>query len=145
MDPLRLTINFADYGYTQMQYEKLLQKYAVEPEYMSSFYAVFLAGAYSSGEDFKKLESLICGTPRRERLPCGIAQVPTPKQGMTLRQAMFAQKKTVPLKESAGRICAGIAAPCPPGIPIIMPGEIINENIIELLKNNGILYVNVVE
>ncbi len=39
----------------------------------------------------------------------------------------MADYETVPLKESAGRICHEMITPYPPGIPILRPGDEINE------------------
>ena len=36
-------------------------------------------------------------------------------------------------KESAGRVCAEVITPYPPGIPVISPGEEITEGIIAYL------------
>ncbi|MFH0702354.1 MAG: aminotransferase class I/II-fold pyridoxal phosphate-dependent enzyme [bacterium] len=41
----------------------------------------------------------------------------------TPRAAYMSQKEKIPSKECIGRICAEIIAECPPGIPILMPGE----------------------
>ena len=40
-----------------------------------------------------------------------------------LREAVFAPAHQVPLREAVGRIAARTACPCPPGIPVVMPGE----------------------
>ena len=40
----------------------------------------------------------------------------------------------VPFKRSAGRICAEVITPYPPGIPVISPGEEITREIIEYLE-----------
>ncbi|MBV8355173.1 MAG: ornithine decarboxylase, partial [Candidatus Eremiobacteraeota bacterium] len=40
----------------------------------------------------------------------------------------------VALKESAGRICAEVITPYPPGIPVVSPGEEITKEIIEYLR-----------
>ncbi len=42
-------------------------------------------------------------------------------------EAYAAQKEEILLQESKGRICAGIVTPYPPGIPILYPGEIIEQ------------------
>ena len=39
-------------------------------------------------------------------------------------------KESVPMEEAAGRICASSIIPYPPGIPIICPGEVIDEEVL---------------
>lgn len=56
-----------------------------------------------------------------------------PRMAMNPRQANFAPSRRVPLKEAAGEICAEQIMPYPPGIPLVVPGEIIERDMIEYL------------
>ncbi len=50
------------------------------------------------------------------------------------------EKMDIPMEEAAGKICAQIIVPYPPGIPLLFPGEIISEEAIEqirILKASG--------
>lgn len=51
----------------------------------------------------------------------------TPQIKMSLREAFFAEKETVPKDLAIGRISAEVIAECPPGIAILLPGELITE------------------
>lgn len=53
-----------------------------------------------------------------------------PEVVMTPQQAFYANKKQLPIKETAGRICAELVMCYPPGIPILTPGERITDEII---------------
>ena len=50
------------------------------------------------------------------------------------REAYFRRKRTVPWEEMKGKISGEMAAPYPPGIPLIYPGEIITEEIYDALE-----------
>ncbi|MEL7071739.1 MAG: aminotransferase class I/II-fold pyridoxal phosphate-dependent enzyme [Cyanobacteria bacterium J06581_3] len=50
------------------------------------------------------------------------------------RQAFFSAKVTRSLNQAVGKVCAETLSPYPPGIPVIMPGEIITENAIAYLQ-----------
>lgn len=52
----------------------------------------------------------------------------------TPRKAFYADKESLPLEESAGRICSEFVMCYPPGIPILAPGELITPEIIEYIK-----------
>ncbi|KAH7853807.1 hypothetical protein Vadar_006821 [Vaccinium darrowii] len=43
------------------------------------------------------------------------------------REAFFARKRKVSIKESIGEVCGELICPYPPGIPLIIPGELITE------------------
>jgi arginine decarboxylase len=56
-----------------------------------------------------------------------------PVQVLTPREAFFATDETVPLRQAAGRVAAEAITPYPPGIPLVMPGERLDDDVIGLL------------
>ena len=57
---------------------------------------------------------------------------------------MFKPQKTVAIENSAGEICAGLDCPCPPGVPLVMPGELIDNTVVDALKIYGVKTVPVI-
>jgi arginine decarboxylase len=57
------------------------------------------------------------------------------EQAMRPRDAFFAQTDMVVPREAAGRINADIVTPYPPGIPVLAPGEVVTEAIVEHLEH----------
>ena len=49
------------------------------------------------------------------------------------RDAFFGPTEMVPVREAVGRVCAEQITPYPPGIPVLIPGERINEGVIDYL------------
>lgn len=69
----------------------------------------------------------------------------TPDIKISLRDAYFSEKEIIPKEEAVGRISGEVVAECPPGITILLPGELITEahlpyltdyKFIEVLKQN---------
>jgi arginine/lysine/ornithine decarboxylase len=52
----------------------------------------------------------------------------------TPRKAFYADKISLPLEETAGRVCSEFVMCYPPGIPILAPGELITQEIIEYIE-----------
>ncbi|MDE6502430.1 MAG: aminotransferase class I/II-fold pyridoxal phosphate-dependent enzyme [Ruminococcus sp.] len=52
----------------------------------------------------------------------------------TPRKAFYADKMSLPLEKSVGHVCSEFVMCYPPGIPILAPGELITEEIIEYIK-----------
>ena len=50
------------------------------------------------------------------------------EQVVTPREAFFARHEAVPWGSAAGRVCAEVVAPYPPGVPVLAPGERITED-----------------
>lgn len=64
-----------------------------------------------------------------------------PKIMMSLRDAFYARKESVPKEQAIGRISAEVVAECPPGISILLPGELITEAHMPYLNDYEMLEV----
>lgn len=62
----------------------------------------------------------ICYLENKKHMP-----MLTPKIKMSLRDAFYSDKETVAKANSVGRISAEVIAECPPGIAVLLPGELI--------------------
>jgi lysine decarboxylase len=49
------------------------------------------------------------------------------------REAYFAAAEAVPVDRAAGRVCAELVAPYPPGIPVLAPGEEVTRDVLAAL------------
>ena len=58
----------------------------------------------------------------------------SPVVAETPRKAFYANKRSLPLEETAGEVCSEFVMCYPPGIPILAPGELITPEIIEYIK-----------
>ena len=58
----------------------------------------------------------------------------SPVVAETPRKAFYANKRSLPLEETAGEVCSEFVMCYPPGIPILAPGELITQEIIEYIK-----------
>ncbi|MGW2312204.1 aminotransferase class I/II-fold pyridoxal phosphate-dependent enzyme [Actinomadura luteofluorescens] len=67
-------------------------------------------------------------------------EVPSPEDlrlelAVLPRDAFFGPAEQVPASEAAGRVCAEMLTPYPPGIPAVLPGERINEPALRYLRS----------
>ena len=56
-------------------------------------------------------------------------------------EAFFSEREILPFEETEGRICAGLVTPYPPGIPALVPGQLITKehiNYIRQVKSTGL-------
>ena len=58
-----------------------------------------------------------------------------PQIKMSLREAFYAEKETIAKEDAIGRISAEVVAECPPGISILLPGELITEEHLPYLND----------
>ncbi len=64
----------------------------------------------------------ICYLEKKKHMP-----MLTPVIKRSLREAYYSPKETIPKDLAVGRIAAEVIAECPPGIAILLPGELITE------------------
>lgn len=64
-----------------------------------------------------------------------------PQIKMSLREAFYAEKETVSKSDAIGRISAEVVAECPPGISILLPGELITQEHLPYLNDYETLEV----
>ena len=53
---------------------------------------------------------------------------------MSLRDAYFADAEVVPAERAVGRVAADALAAYPPGIPNLLPGEVITPDVLAFLQ-----------
>ena len=93
--------------------------------------------------DNLKKELLSIKQPRIRLLPPEFSLEP-PQKAMSIKKAGLSESEVIPTEQALGRICSKVVVACPPGVPVVVSGEIINENTIKILKKYSILTVNVV-
>ncbi len=64
----------------------------------------------------------ICHLENKKHMP-----MLTPIIKMSLREAFYSRKETIPKSQAIGRISAEVIAECPPGIAVLLPGELITK------------------
>ncbi len=67
---------------------------------------------------------------------------------MTIYEAMTAESQKIRFSDSAGKTAAGYIYAYPPDIPIVVPGEVITENVIHAIfamKEQGITIIGIEE
>ncbi len=119
-------------GLTGVGLEKILEdEFRVEIESASDEGLLILSNIGSTRQEFEHLISALKIITARnyERSGVEIKYTPLvdPKIIMTPRVAYFCSKETVKKQDAIGRICSQVIAFCPPGISILLPGEIVTE------------------
>jgi len=59
---------------------------------------------------------------------------PLPQLILNPRQATFRSARRIPLNEARDQVCAEQVIPYPPGIPLLMPGEVISAEMIDYVQ-----------
>lgn len=144
-DPLRVTINARAWGWSGTEFAAYLRAHGAECEMADENYVVLLFSAITSPDDCQRAEVSLELIPRRTAKPLAEYPVIRPKQETSIREAVFAKQHSVSVDEANGKVCGGIQVSCPPGIPIVMPGERIDSEAVEALKLYGVKSVEILD
>ncbi|NEZ47915.1 aminotransferase class I/II-fold pyridoxal phosphate-dependent enzyme [Clostridium niameyense] len=149
LDPTKLTITCRDLCITGYELDMILcEKYHIQVE-LSDLYNVLAVGSF--GDTKKSIDTLISALQEisteyynKNSKQNKFIDVPEiPKSTTSPRNAFNSNKECIELKNSVGMISGEFLLAYPPGIPVLCPGEIITQEIIdyvEELKETG-LYV----
>jgi len=138
-DPTKVTIHVRHLGITGYETENWLrEKFNIEIELSDMYNILCLVTPGDTSESVEKLilalrslsEHFHEGAEAREL----VVKIPDiPQLSLTPRDAFYGETEIVPFKESAGRIIAEFIYVYPPGIPILLPGEVISQKNIDYI------------
>ncbi|MDF2627719.1 MAG: arginine/lysine/ornithine decarboxylase [Symbiobacteriaceae bacterium] len=140
-DPTKLCINVNQLGVTGIDMEKMLrEEFNIEVE-MSDLYNILCI--ISLGDTEEEVDQLIRALSiLNERFyrsrPANEVKVrvpTTPILAMSPREAFYAETERVPFHDSEGRVIAESIMVYPPGIPIMLPGEIVSHENLEYIDD----------
>lgn len=147
-EPMRLTVGFGKTGWSDGEFGELVRLSGIEPEYLGGGVCVFLASPYTTGEDYARLEGLLQGfSPKAGKESIAGTTVPQlilPRM-CGLRAAALAPHRTLPSESAQGHTCGGVVSSCPPGIPLLVPGELVTPAAAAALVQAGISEISVLE
>jgi arginine decarboxylase len=148
LDPTKVTIDISGCGYTAEDLQKeLFERYNIQVE-KSTFNTLSLL--FTIGTTRSKLSRLydaLMRIAREGRHPRRLVQTPEIPGFTRLRylprDAYYCGGELVPVfderervnKKLAGRVCADQIVPYPPGIPVLVPGQLITGRVVQYLAD----------
>lgn len=137
LDTTKVTVNFANWGYTGVEVGDALRKARVAVELVDAQNVLFLVTYADNTSDYDealaRIDAVLCALEAHKRTPekLNLMQpVPVTTAVMSLRDVFYSTKQAVPLSEAVGKICGEQVSFYPPGIPVLLPGELVTEKII---------------
>ncbi|GAA1832828.1 aminotransferase class I/II-fold pyridoxal phosphate-dependent enzyme [Luedemannella flava] len=138
-DPAKLVVILSGTGADGIAVERDLIAAGVPVEMADRDTIVPIVTLADTRESVDRLVDALVGLVERHRgpaRPVGLAiQWGAPAEAaMTPRDAFFADHETVPADRAVGRVCAEVVAPYPPGVPVLVPGEVVTESLLAGLR-----------
>jgi arginine decarboxylase len=136
-DITKLSVNTLDLGLAGIEvYDILRDEYDIQVEFGDIGNILAYISVGDRERDLERLVSALSEIRRRyKRDRAGMLrhEYISPKVVATPQDAFYADKESLPIGESAGRICSEFVMCYPPGIPILAPGEQITREILDYI------------
>jgi arginine decarboxylase len=143
LDPLVLTIDVRGLGITGYQAGDWLRA-ACQVD-IGSADACRISGRLTHGDDDETEQRLVealrrlaaehgrIETPPPVALPSPAAL--QPETVMLPRDAFFGEVEQVPIDQAVGRVAAEMVSPYPPGVPVLAPGELVDQGVVDYVTS----------
>uniref|UniRef100_A0ACD5XRW1 Uncharacterized protein n=1 Tax=Avena sativa TaxID=4498 RepID=A0ACD5XRW1_AVESA len=145
MDPLRITLSASDLHLSGYEADDILaEEHQIVSELVGTQAVTFAVNLGTRWEDVQNLvqsakhlsekyfsaKEYRFGKHNYVRSPLDKFTVK-----LTPREAFFTKKRRVRIEDSLGEICGELICPYPPGIPVLIPGEVVTQYSLSYLIN----------
>lgn len=147
LDPTRLTINVSNLGITGFEADEILEtQLEIRSELASLHNLTFIISIGNTQQDIDKLMQAFNTLAKMAPVNKNNTNLNSTKYlwnnltalnnslHISPREAYFAASETLPLDQTYSRISAETICPYPPGIPVLMLGEVITKEAVEYLQ-----------
>lgn len=136
-EPLKITIAAKAYGYTGKELADILKEKDIVCEFCDPDFIVFMFTPETTSQQLRYFTEVICGIPRREAVKTVPPRFSRPKTAMPVRKAAFSPSEEIPVKDAVGRVLAAATVGCPPAVPIVVCGEVIDSTSVSCFEYYG--------
>jgi len=162
-DPVRITVSPAPLGIGASALGDFLRKKKIEPEFAGDGYVVLLPNPFNIRALPRLERALLQGAEIRQgtgdrrqeagffSLPPSCPLPPDPCPASCLLppfpcyEAIRRPCVNISTDEAVGRVSAQSVYACPPGVPLVLPGEVLTQNLTDAIKNYGIFRLDVLK
>ena len=136
-DRTKLSVHTLEIGLAGIEvYDILRDEYDIQIEFGDIGNILAYLSIGDRRQEVERLVSALAEVKRRDKKDrAGMLsqEYIDPKVVATPQEAFYAPKESLPLEQTAGRICSEFVMCYPPGIPILAPGEEITEDILDYI------------
>lgn len=135
IDPSKIVIMTSDSNIQGAELAAILrEEYGIEPEMVSGDYVIAMTGMGDDEESINRLcvalSDIDLKIRKRKNFDFQPEPVIIPEKVLEVSDAITSKSVQLALSESVGRVSAEYVWAYPPGAPVIVPGEKINESVI---------------
>ena len=144
-EPLKLTVWAKASGYTGIELALEISKRGGECEFFDPDVTVMMISPQTGDLGLSKLSDILLSIPVKNPIDHRSCRLIRPRTVMSPREALFSDSEELLTDDCIGRIQASASVACPPAVPIVVCGEVIDADAIQILKYYGIEKCRVVK
>lgn len=144
-EPLKITIAPKSYGYTGKEIADILMRKKVFVEFYDDDYVTLMVAPNNGDYSLNFFKKILLSIPKRTEITTLPPKLPSIKTAMGVREAEFSPKEEVLVSRTKGRVLAELCVSCPPAVPILCIGEVIDSDAILAFTYYGIDRIKVVK
>ena len=144
-EPLKIVIHRQKCNYSGEALAKHLRRYNVEAEYCDCDTLTLMFSTESKPIDFDRIKIALALLSPKKQAKTSSLPLCAPKRIISIREAIFSLSERISTQNALGRICAAPTVSCPPAIPPIISGELIDSDTLEVLLYYGIDEIDVIK
>ena len=145
-EPLKITLAPKSYGYTGCELAEYLRGNGIEPEFCDPDHLVLMFTPSLESGAVLRIGDVLSNLCRRAAITdAPPALCARPKRAMSIRAAVMSPCEVIDVCDCEGRVAAAVTVGCPPAVPVVVSGEVIDADAIRTMKYYGIEKCSVVK
>ena len=137
-EPLKLTIAAKNRGYTGTQLADLLARQKLVCEFSDPDYVVLMLTPENGVRALEELERVLLNVPRKETIADFVPAMCRPERYCTPHRALLCVGEERDVEDCLGMVLVSPMVSCPPAVPIVACGEVIDPSAIDLMTYYGV-------
>lgn len=144
-EPLKITVKAKPYGYLGYELAKILEDKGIICEFADPDFLVLMLTPEIIDTDISKLFDTLLTVEKKAPITEEYPNFFIPQAKISPREALLLPKETISTSNALGRVLGAVNVGCPPAVPILVMGELIDENSIKVFKYYGIKELTVIK
>ncbi|MBQ8546309.1 MAG: DegT/DnrJ/EryC1/StrS family aminotransferase [Clostridia bacterium] len=144
-EKLKITIKAKSYGYTGYEIYDILRSRGIVCEFCDPDFIVMMLTIENKASDLDLIDATLKCIPQKSPILDTPPQILPIERVISSKEAYFSPRKIVHTNETVGKILSASVVTCPPAINIIVAGEKITQNVVDICKYYGIDSLSVID
>ena len=144
-EPTKVTMATKAYGYRGDEVAECLEQSGLICEFADPDYLVMMFSTANDDKDFERVQAALCALPKKNALIDAAPVMGKPHTAMSLREALFSPAEVLPVAECVGRVLASPTVGCPPAVPVLVGGEVVDEDAVRVFHYYGYQTLRIVK